>query len=124
MTPTTVPLLPEAVQRWWRTVPDGLSVSQAQSGVDKLAHRMDERRLPIRGVSTTVDELAKFEALLDIPVRPLPAELEVERTVNPQSLVQFDGTATPSRRACLASRSKYCTAWARTIYGLPPQAGQ
>ncbi|WP_436840682.1 Mu transposase domain-containing protein [Streptomyces griseoloalbus] len=27
----------------------------------------------------------------DIPVRPFPAELEVERTVSPQSLVAFDG---------------------------------
>jgi transposase len=33
-----------AAQRWWRTVPDALSVQQAQSGVDRLALRMDERR--------------------------------------------------------------------------------
>ncbi|MDN3061199.1 IS21 family transposase [Streptomyces hygroscopicus] len=80
-----------AAQRWWRTVPDGLTVVQAQSGVDKLAVRMDERRRRIDGVVTTVGELAAAEPLLDIPVRPYPAELEVERTVSPQSLVQFDG---------------------------------
>lgn len=40
---------------------------------------------------TTVGELAAAESLLDIPVRPFPAELEVERAVSPQSLVQFDG---------------------------------
>ncbi|MFF4795986.1 hypothetical protein ACFY2M_41385 [Streptomyces sp. NPDC001276] len=33
-----------AAQRWWRTVPDGLNVAHAQSDVDKLAVRMDERR--------------------------------------------------------------------------------
>ncbi|MFF4795987.1 hypothetical protein ACFY2M_41390 [Streptomyces sp. NPDC001276] len=40
---------------------------------------------------TTVGELAAAESLLDIPVRPFRAELEVERTVSPQGLVQFDG---------------------------------
>ncbi|MGW8366839.1 Mu transposase domain-containing protein [Streptomyces wedmorensis] len=80
-----------AAQRWWRTVPDGLTVVQAQSGVDKLAVRMDERRRRIDGVATTVGELAAAEPMLEIPVRPFPAELEVERTVSPQSLVQFDG---------------------------------
>lgn len=80
-----------AAQRWWRTVPDGLTVVQAQSGVDKLAVRMDERRRRIDGVATTVGELAVAEPMLEIPVRPFPAELEVERTVSPQSLVQFDG---------------------------------
>lgn len=80
-----------AAQRWWRTVPDGLTVVQAQSGVDKLSLRMDDRRRRIDGAVTTVGELAAAEPLLDIPVRPFPAELEVERTVSPQSLVAFDG---------------------------------
>ncbi|WP_406740617.1 Mu transposase domain-containing protein [Streptomyces atratus] len=80
-----------AAQRWWRTVPDGLTVVQAQSGVDKLSLRMDDRRRRIDGVVTTVGELAAAEPLLDIPVRPFPAEIEVERTVSPQSLVAFDG---------------------------------
>ncbi|MFD3480536.1 hypothetical protein [Streptomyces sp. NPDC058695] len=80
-----------AAQRWWRTVPDGLSVVQAQSGVDKLATRMDERRRKVSGVSTTVAEIAVSEPLLAIPVRPFPAELEATRTVSAQSLVAFDG---------------------------------
>ncbi len=80
-----------AAQRWWRTVPDGLTVVQAQSGVDKLSLRMDDRRRRIDGAVTTVGELAAAEPLLGIPVRPFPAELEVERTVSPQSLVAFDG---------------------------------
>jgi transposase len=75
-----------AAQRWWRTVPDGRSIVQAQSGVDKLAIRVDER---IDGVVTSVGELAAAEPLLGTPVRPFPAELEVERTVSPQSLVQL-----------------------------------
>lgn len=80
-----------AAQRWWRTVPDHLSVEQAQSGVDKLAARMDERRRTVDGIKVTVAQLAASEPLLELPVRPFPAELEVQRTVSPQALVSFDG---------------------------------
>ncbi|MDQ8707559.1 IS21 family transposase [Streptomyces sp. LHD-70] len=80
-----------AAQRWWRTVPDALTMLQAQSGIDKLAIRMDERRRVVDGIKVTVGELAAYEPLLDLPVRPFPAELEVERTVSPQSLVAFEG---------------------------------
>jgi hypothetical protein len=83
--------LRSAAQRWWRTVPDELTVAQAQSGVDKLATRMDMRRRQIEEARTTVGELADAEPLLDIPVRPFPAELEVARTVTAQSLVSFEG---------------------------------
>ncbi|MEV6332861.1 IS21 family transposase [Streptomyces sp. NPDC051909] len=82
-----------AAQRWWRTVPDGLTIEQAQSGVDKLALRMDDRRRRIDGAVTTVAELATSEPLLDLPTRPFPAELEVERTVSPQSLISFEGNS-------------------------------
>ncbi|MFF4401986.1 IS21 family transposase [Streptomyces sp. NPDC001480] len=80
-----------AAQRWWRTVPDHLTVEQAQSGVDKLAVRMDERRRTVGGARTTVGELAAAETLLEIPSVPFPAELTVERTVSAQGLVQFEG---------------------------------
>ncbi|MDV9171030.1 IS21-like element helper ATPase IstB [Streptomyces sp. W16] len=80
-----------AAQRWWRTVPDHLSVEQAQSGVDKLAARMDERRRTVDGIKVTIGQLAAGEPLLELPVRPFPAELEVQRAVSPQALVSFDG---------------------------------
>ncbi|GCD99108.1 Mu transposase domain-containing protein [Embleya hyalina] len=80
-----------AAQRWCRTVPDGLTVEQAQSGIDKLAVRMDERRRRVAGALTTVGELADVESLLELPGLPFPAELEAERTVSPQGLVSFEG---------------------------------
>ncbi|MCM2579664.1 Mu transposase domain-containing protein [Streptomyces meridianus] len=64
---------------------------QAQSGVDKLAVRMDARRRRIDGIAFTVAELAFAEGLLKVPVRPFPAELEAERVVSPQGLVSFEG---------------------------------
>jgi transposase len=82
-----------AAQRWWRTVPDGLTVEQAQSGVDKLALRMDGRRRRLDDVVTTVGELADAEPLLSLPDLPFPAELEAERTVTPQGLVLFEGNS-------------------------------
>jgi len=80
-----------AAQRWWRTVPDHLSVEQAQSGIDKLALRMDERRRSVDGIKVTVAQLAAAEPLLELPNRPFPAELEAVRTVSPQALVSFEG---------------------------------
>ncbi|MGW3956855.1 Mu transposase domain-containing protein [Streptomyces sp. NPDC004752] len=82
-----------AAQRWWRTVPDGLTVEQAQSGVDKLAVRMDGRRRTLDGMRTTVGELAEAEVLLELPSLPFPAEVSVERAVTPQSLVSFEGNS-------------------------------
>ncbi|MEU5431028.1 transposase [Streptomyces olivoreticuli] len=78
-------------QRWWRTVPDHLTVIQAQSGIDKLAVRTDERRRSVDGIKVTVAQLADGEPLLELPARPFPAEREVLRTVSPQALVSFDG---------------------------------
>ncbi|GAA4996559.1 hypothetical protein GCM10023205_82230 [Yinghuangia aomiensis] len=80
-----------AAQRWWRTLPDGLSVEQAQSGVDKLAKRMDARRRQVDGAATTVGELADAEVLLELPRLPYPAEVDTSRTVTAQALVPFAG---------------------------------
>lgn len=80
-----------AAQRWWRTVPDGISLDAGQSGVDKLAVQMDSRKRKIDGSSTTVGALAEAEPVLELPVRPFPAELEQTRIVSPQGLVSFAG---------------------------------
>ncbi|MFF4364287.1 hypothetical protein [Streptomyces sp. NPDC001604] len=80
-----------AAQPWWRSVAEGLGVEQAQSGIDKLAVRMDERRRTLDGTKATVGELAAAEPLLEVPALPFPAELVVERTVTAQGLVPFDG---------------------------------
>jgi hypothetical protein len=80
-----------AAQRWWRTVPDGITIQAAQSGVDKLATRMDSRRRTVEGVRTTVGPLAANEVLLALPVAPFPAQAEVTRIVSAQALVHFHG---------------------------------
>lgn len=80
-----------AAQRWWRTVPDEITMAAAQSGVDKLAVRMDSRRRTVGGVRTTVGALAEGEVLLALPTTPFPAQAEVARVVSAQALVHFRG---------------------------------
>ncbi|MCX4751026.1 IS21 family transposase [Kitasatospora sp. NBC_01287] len=80
-----------AAQRWWRTVPDGISIEAAQSGIDKLAVRMDGRRRMVAGLRCTVGELADAEPLLALPALAYPAQASAERTVTAQALVPFRG---------------------------------
>jgi len=80
-----------AAQRWWRTLPDGISVQAAQSGLDKRAALMDERRRTRDGVKVSVAELAAGERLRPPPPAPYPAELEVVRVVTAQALVSLRG---------------------------------
>jgi hypothetical protein len=63
----------------------------AQSGIDKLAARMDGRRRTVEGVRTTVRALAESEVLLALPATPFPAQAEVARTVSAQVLLHFRG---------------------------------
>ena len=78
-------------QRWWRTLPDGISVEVAQSGLDKRAELMDQRRRTRDGVKVSVAELAVGERLRLPPATPYPAELEVARVVSAQALVSLRG---------------------------------
>ncbi|MCX4781632.1 hypothetical protein [Streptomyces sp. NBC_01264] len=54
------------------------------------------------------------EPLLEIPTRPFPTELEVERTVSPQGPGSFDGKKYSVPPGLPAPRSRSCTASART----------
>ncbi len=82
-----------AAQRWWRTLPDDVSVLVAQAGVDRLAERMDARRRMVEGCATTVGALAEEEALSAVPLLPFPAVTEVGRTVSAQGLVSYEGNS-------------------------------
>ena len=84
-----------AAQRWWRTLPDDVTVEQAQASLDDwCARRGDLRARPGRpdgaGAKTTVVTLAAAERLAPVPAA-YPAELVVERTVSAQALVAFRG---------------------------------
>lgn len=80
-----------AAQRWWRTLPDEVSVAAAQASLDKKSAALDARRRVRDGQRFTVADLAAAEGLRPPPPVPYPAELEVARSVSSQALVAFRG---------------------------------
>jgi len=80
-----------AAQRFWRTLPDDVSVEEAQARLDTwCARRADARKRSTPTGKTTVGALAAAELLGPVPA-PFPATLTVERTVSAQALVSFRG---------------------------------
>lgn len=83
-----------AAQRWWRTLPDEVTISEAQARLDAwCAASGDARPRRVDGQRTTVGALAAAEPLLAPPPAPFPALLEAARTVSDQALVAFRGNA-------------------------------
>lgn len=80
-----------AAQRWWRTLPDDITIEQAQASLDAFcATKSDQRRRVIDGERATVAVHADREHLVVLPA-PFPAVLTVERRVAAQALVAFRG---------------------------------
>jgi len=80
-----------AAQRWWRTLPDDISIEDAQASLDAFCVRVgDARRRVVDGQRATVAAHAAGERLM-IPPAPFPATLTVARKVTAQALVAFRG---------------------------------
>jgi len=80
-----------AAQRWWRTLPDDMTIEQAQASLDAFcATKSDGRQRVINGERATVAVHADHEHLAVVPA-PFPAVLTVERRVAAQALVAFRG---------------------------------
>jgi hypothetical protein len=80
-----------AAQRWWRTLPDDMSIAQAQASLDAFCVRVGDARPRQRdGLRTSVGALAGTEPLSLLPP-PFPATVTVERIVSSQALVAFRG---------------------------------
>lgn len=80
-----------AAQRWWRTLPDDITIEAAQLSLDAFCVRVvDARQRVIDGRRETVAGHASLERL-SVPPAPFPATLTVERKVSAQALVSFRG---------------------------------
>ncbi len=79
-------------QRWWRTLGDDLSVTQAQVSLDEFCLRVGDarRRAGVQG-RTTVGVLGATEPLRTPPQLPYPVSVSVARVVSAQALVAFGG---------------------------------
>lgn len=81
-----------AAQRFWRTLPDEVTVEQAQRMLDSwCATRGDTRLRPTQHGKASVATVAATEPLRTPPAVPFPATLTVTRTVSAQALVSFRG---------------------------------
>ncbi len=83
-----------AAQRWWRSLPDDLSVLEAQTRLDAFCAGKGDTRLRVideHGTKLSVAELVTAERLRPVPAEAFPATLQVSRTVRPQALIAFRG---------------------------------
>jgi transposase len=80
-----------AAQRWWRTLPDDMTLAQAQASLDAFCVRVGDTRPRRRdGLRTTVGALGGIEPLALLPPA-FPATVTTERIVSAQALVAFRG---------------------------------
>lgn len=83
-----------AAQRWWRTLPDEVTPSQAQARLDTWCARAGDARRRVRdGQATTVAALMAAEPLAPLPAVPFPAVIEDTRAVSAQALVAWHGNS-------------------------------
>lgn len=81
-----------AAQRFWRTLPDDVTVEEAQAQLDTWCLRRGDTRLRVTADGrSTVATVAAAEPLRPAPSSPFPATVVVERTVSAQALVSFRG---------------------------------
>jgi transposase len=81
-----------AAQRWWRTLPDDISLADAQARLDVFCATKGDTRIRVvdeEGTRRSVAELAAAERLRPLPATPFPATLSVARRVRAQALVAF-----------------------------------
>ena len=81
-----------AAQRWWRTLPEDLTVEQAQASIDAFcAGVIDPRMRIIDGTRKSIAEHAGDEPLRPAPLVPFPATISETRLVSAQALVAWRG---------------------------------
>ena len=82
-----------AAQRWWRTLPDDVTVEEAQASLDRWCATRGDARLRAAGPGgkASVLTIAEAEPLAPVPTTPFPATITEERTVSAQALVAWRG---------------------------------
>lgn len=80
-----------AAQRWWRTLPDELTLEQAQASVEAFARRQDDRDREDTGGNTTAKVMFAAEKLRPLPPIVFPVIVTEERTATRQALIDWRG---------------------------------
>src|SRR5699024_257732 len=80
-----------AAQRWWRTLPDELTLEQAQASLNAFAAGQDDRRREGALGTTTAAAMFQAERLRPLPAVVFPVIVTEERTVTRQALIDWRG---------------------------------
>jgi len=82
-----------AAQRWWRSLPDDVTTSQAQAMLDRFCEQVTDqrRRNGSDGTRCTVADLAAAERLRPVPKSAPIAVITVARQATAQALVHYRG---------------------------------
>ena len=80
-----------AAGRWWRTLPDELTLEQAQASVEAFARRQDARRRESEDGATTAAAMFAGERLRPLPPIVFPVVVAEERTATRQALIDWRG---------------------------------
>lgn len=80
-----------AAQRWWRTLPDALTLEQAQAGLNAFAARQDQRAREDATGKTTAAVMFQNENLRPLPPAVFPVVVTEERTATRQALIDWRG---------------------------------
>ena len=80
-----------AAQRWWRTLPDEVTLEQARASLGVFAASQDERRRRGPDGWTTSADLFTAERLAPVPPVAFPVVVVEERTATRQALVDWRG---------------------------------
>jgi hypothetical protein len=82
-----------AAQRWWRSLPDDVTTSQAQAMLDRFCKQVTDqrRRNGSDGTRCTVADLAAAERLRPVPKSAPIAVITVARQATAQALVHYRG---------------------------------
>ncbi|APZ33051.1 transcriptional regulator [Microbacterium aurum] len=80
-----------AAQRWWRTVPDELTLEQAQASFEAFATGQDDRPRQTETGNTTAKAMFAAERLRPLPQSVFPVVVAEERTATRQALIDWRG---------------------------------
>lgn len=82
-----------AAQRWWRTLPDEVTVEQAQASLEKWCTTRGDTRVRRGGPDGKANVLttAQAERLTPAPATPFPATISENRVVTAQALIAWRG---------------------------------
>ncbi|ARC58624.1 hypothetical protein AS850_16160 [Frondihabitans sp. 762G35] len=78
-------------QRWWRTVPDEVTLEQAQTSIDLFAAQQDNRRRNTPTGTSTAAAMRAAERLRPLPAVPFPVVVTEERQATRQALISWRG---------------------------------